>query len=394
MLSKSHSIIIFIDRLGFSIYQDTLTGIPRFNFTPDIVANLDVIDKEKFTSLIETFIQTNKIISSNFAVVLSDDIIYVKDLSTPPQKSDLDQKQKADANSKTDQEVDQSKKVDQNDEKNHEKDVQDFLEDIPFEEVLAKTIKAVNMNRVVAVNKDLVMSIIDTFVGKGSTAVAIVPSFMFGQNANFTQGLTSNTVHIIIENGEILKLGNMLTNQERINSPQAIGGRISSLPDDKTKKPQNLRQYILIGVFLLLIIILVIVIFTSGILQSPGNNNAKTAPSAQNIAPVVKATLTPPPVATTSADLESISINISRSPQATDRAKSLQTVLTNMGFKDIALEASGTSVPEQSSVIFSEDIPIDIRNNIVEEIKKILPEISILENKDLDATINIIIGKS
>ena len=44
MLSKSHPIILFIDRFGFSIYQDTLTTIPKFNFTQDLVSNLDVVN--------------------------------------------------------------------------------------------------------------------------------------------------------------------------------------------------------------------------------------------------------------------------------------------------------------------------------------------------------------
>jgi hypothetical protein len=45
-------------------------------------------------------------------------------------------------------------------------------------------------------------------------------------------------------------------------------------------------------------------------------------------------------------------------------------------------------------VIFSQNVPTDMRERIFEEIKKILPDISILENQDSNLTVTIIIGKS
>src|ERR1035437_2862749 len=127
MLSKNHPLIIFIDRFGFSVYQDTLANIPKFNFTPDLVSNTDVVNKDQFGSLIATFIQINKMVPSSLAVILSDDVIYIKDLVNPPKPVPA-----------------QGLKTDSNDEKEHQDEVQNFLEDVPFEEVLAKVIKAGN----------------------------------------------------------------------------------------------------------------------------------------------------------------------------------------------------------------------------------------------------------
>ena len=235
MFSKNHPIILFLDRSGFSVFQDTMADIAKFNFTPDIVANLDVVNKEQFSTLITTFIQINKIVPSSLALVLSDNIIYEKDIQA--------------LNSETQENID----------KEHKEEIQEFLEDIPFEEVLAKVIK-IGVPRIVAVNKDLVMTIADVFVNKGSVLEAIIPSFMYGPNVNFAAGLTQNNIQAILEGSEILKTGNLLTDQQRITSVQGL----ETEQKEKEKKPQNLRLYILVGVFVTLLVILAVVYLNLG----------------------------------------------------------------------------------------------------------------------------------
>lgn len=237
MLSKNHPIILFIDRNGFTLFQDTQPNIPRFNFTPDIVSNLDVVNKEQFSNLITSFIHINKIIPSNLGVILSDNVIYVKDLANGEESQDK---------------------------------IQAFLENIPFEEVLAKVIKTDTINRIVAVNKDLVMTIINVFVSKGSNVEAVAPSFMYGQNVNFTIGLTQDNVKTILESLEILRVGNLLTDQKKILPSVIVENEKSS--DLGAKKPQSLRQYILIGVLVTLLVIFVVVYLNLGASKTPPPN--------------------------------------------------------------------------------------------------------------------------
>ncbi|MDP2585986.1 MAG: hypothetical protein Q8P29_03845, partial [Candidatus Levybacteria bacterium] len=80
--------------------------------------------------------------------------------------------------------------------------------------------------------------------------------------------------------------------------------------------------------------------------------------------------------------------------QMDEKATNLKNGLLNIGFQDIVSEVSEISIPEKSSIIFSPSIPAEVRNNIIAEIKKILPEVSILENQGSDFAINIIVGKS
>lgn len=382
MLSKNHPVILFIDRNGFGVYQDVLANIPRFNFTPDLVTNLDVISKEQFGSLIATFIQINKMVPSSLAVILSDDVIYVKDLENAPPKPT----------------VSAGFKTDSSDDKEHKDEVQNFLENIPFEEVLAKVIKVGSVNRVVAVNKDLVMEIINAFIGRGFTVEAVTPSFMYGQTANFTTGLNPDNVKVILENVEILRSGNLLTNQEKMVTPQGLGGEIdsSAAVDAPVKKPQNRRQYILLGVFVFLLIILGVVAYlTLGSSQAPAvpTPNVKSA-SVNEVAPLTTPTSIQPSITIAPIDFKNIKVKITQGVQADGRAVSIKNALLSLGFQEITSEAPGVSIPEKSTIVFSQSISADLRNNIIIEIKKILPDISILESQDLNPAISILIGKS
>lgn len=378
MLSKNHPIILFIDRNGFSLYQDILTNIPKFNFTPDLISNLDVVNKEQFVNLIATFIQINKIVGSSLAVILSDNVIYVKDLVSPVQKPTLDQGL-------------------------HKDEAQNFLENIPFEEVLAKIIKAGDAGRIVAVNKDLVMTIIDAFVSKGSAIETITPSFMYGQSADFTQGLSLDNVRVILGNTETLRLGNLLTDQEKIIPSQNLESERKNLSADtkpdlaSVKKPQNLRQYIFIGVFVTLLVIFAVVYLNLGVSQTPPVKKVKNSASAINAPtapPTGEPTLAQAIITAIPLDIKSIKIKIVQSSQIDEKADSLKSRLLSMGLADITSEVSQSSTAEKSSVIFSQNIPADLRNNIIAEVKKILPSVSILENQDVNLIITIILGKS
>lgn len=376
MLSKNHPLILFIDRNGFSVFQDTLTNIPKFNFTPDLVSNLDVIDKEQFTSLIATFIQVNKIAPSSLAVILSDSVIYIKDLVSPAQKPISNQALE------------------------HKDEIQNFLENIPFEEVLAKVIKAGNINRIVAVNKDLVMAISDAFTNKGSVMEAITPSFMYGQNANFTLGLTLDSVRIILGSVETLRSGNLLTDQEEITPSQNLESELKNPPANDVEKPRNLRQYMLVGIFVALLVILAVVYLNLGAAKTiPQNSKTKSASVNAVNTPIIPSDVARPTLAQAAitavpVDIKRIKIKILQSSRIDEKATNLKNELSKMGFQNIIDEVSETSIPEKSSVVFSQDIPADLLNNIIMEIKKILPDISTLENQDSNFTISIVLGKS
>lgn len=385
MFSRSHPIILFIDRSGLNLYQDTLPNIPRFNFTQDIVFNIDVVNKSQFSSLLATFIQINKIAPSSLAIILSDSIIYEKDLA------DFSQKPIAQVQTAQSALSQGGLGVRDGADKEHKEEIQSFIDNVPFEEVLVKVIKTDPVNRIVAVNKDLVMTISDALTNKGSFLEAVIPAFMYGPGVNFTQGVTMENVQAILGRSEVLRLGNLLTNQEKF-IPLT---KTEEEPKEK-KKPQNLRQNILLGVFAALIIILVVVYLNMGSAPTPAPQKSLqslgSAPEGRASTPSISQTQIPSP--TVAVDLKNIVVKITHDVQGASTAGILRSNLQKAGLTDVENQVSADTVPEKSSLSFSGDIPFQLRDAAIAEIRRVLPDISILENGEENLTITILLGKS
>ncbi|MDP2637951.1 MAG: hypothetical protein Q8P26_02740 [Candidatus Levybacteria bacterium] len=376
MFSKNHPIVLFVDRNGFSIFQDTQSGIPRFNFTPDIVADLDVVDKDKFSSLIETFIQINKIISSGIVVILSDTIIYTKDIAKASPISSSSNKQLS---------------VLAEDEKKAQ-EVQRFLANVPFEEIMAKVVSVGGLDRVVAVNKILIMTIVDVFVKKGSIIEAIIPSFIYGSGVDFTQGLNQNNIQLALGEAEITKTGNLLTNQQEVVAAHVSETERKEVSGEE-KKPQNLRQYILVGVFAVLVIILVVVYLNLGVSKTSPVKKTKNSVNVVS-SPTIAPTFAPATVTATPIDFASVKIKITYNSQSETAVSNLKSQLMQKGFENIVMEVLEESAPEKSSVLFSQNLSVSVRDVVITEIRKIIPNVSSLENQDFNSTITILMGKS
>lgn len=378
MILKNHPIVIYLDRNGFILYQDSLASLFQFSFLPDVVRDLEVINKEKLISFINSFIQTTKIIQSSLVVVLSDSVIFQKTLVAGSQA--------AQAVSQTDNNTGELQ----------EKEIQNFLENIPFEDILAKQVKTTLGIMLVAVNKELVETITDPFKKYGCFIAAIVPSFIYGETVNFAStGLTYDTAQAVLQKGELLKQGNLLTGQEAINPPQSLEDN----KEQEKEKPKNIRQYVLVGIFIVLLIILGIAYFTLG--RAP--LTPKKIQSQPPVEPINAISPTPTisieptnilkessPSAT--VDPKSIQIKIIEKAENKNLENALRQGLLQVGFQDIKSEISANAIPAKSSVLFSQSIPNILRQIAISEIKKVLPDVLVQESQDAELTITVIIG--
>ena len=331
-MAKNHAIVLFLDRNGFSIFQDNLANILRFNFSPDAVLNMDVIDKEQLAGLISSFIGLNKIAPSSLAMVLSDDVVYEKDLSSllpnaPPDKEWAE--------------------------------IQKFLENVPFESVLAKTIKTESMSVLVAVNKDLITSIEESFSKTGSVFEAVVPAFLYGPALNFTAGLTPDNAQAVLQRGEVLRLGNLLINQQEITVPQNPSSDQKNPSTEGEKKPKNMRQYIFVGAFVLLLIILGFVYLNSRNTPSVSKKaKSNSVIPAAIPSPAAVSIVTPTPFVSSvlqALDLKNIKIKIVQNSESDPIADSLKGELSNMGFKNVTSEVSTSAATARTSILFSKN---------------------------------------
>lgn len=384
MFSKEHPIIIFLDRSGFIIYQDTLSNVWQFPFSQDLVQNLDVVNKEQLINLIGSFIQTNKVIPSSLIIVLSDSVIFQKDL-TGLQPKPESQQPSLQASLSPDKTINKHQ-IDFANKELQEKEIKNFLDNVPFEEVLAKVI---NNTRIVVVNKDLLEAIVDPFKKIGCIVNAVVPCFMYQQYIDFSGGLSQDIARVILQQEERLKLGNMLTGQP-IKTQQDPYGEPQKAPKEKSN---NLRQFILIVVFVFLLIVLAIVYLTLG--RTPQASPSPIAPSP-TAALQTEPTSSPTDrnASSSAVDLQTIKITIIGNKETAILDNGLKNLLSKSGFQNIAIKDSTNPVPARPSVLFTKSVPDSLRQKVIAEIKKIFPDVLVQEAQELEPMITIVIGKS
>ena len=370
MATGDHPIIIFLDRGGFVIYEDVLSNVWQFPFAPELVRNLDVVNKEQLTTLIKGFIQTNKVVPGKIVVILSDSVIFQKDLTTQAQPQlDLAAKELQD------------------------KEIKNFLDNVPFEETMSRVINGL---RIVAANKDLMDTILEPFKKIGCIVNAVVPAFIYEKYIDFSGGLNKNIAKTVFQQGDILKQGSLLINEAQ--APKEVPA--DEIPAQPAKKSNNLRQYMLSGVFVLLLLLLGIVYFAQNRSnEKPLSKSSLPQPSGSlSISPTIPiAQSAISPTASLPAqpmDLKNIKITIIGNKETEVVSNAIKNLLAAQGFKTIETKDSADALPAKSSVLFSKSVSDEIRKMAVLEIKKLFPDVIVSESQEEAPTINIILGKN
>lgn len=363
MFSKNHPILIYLDRNGFILYQDSLSNILQFPFSQDLVRDLEVINREQLIYLIRTFIQKNNIVPSALVIVLSDSVVFQKEIPIQTATSRL-----------------WSKEL-------QEREIQNFLENIPFEDILAKIIKRGSATRLVSVNKDLVDTLIYAFRSQGSIVESIVPSLVYEDSIDLSHGLTMGIAKAVLRRGELLRQANLLTGQQTINA--TLNPDASQSP--KEEKPKNMKLYLLIAIFVTLLIILGVVYFS---LAKTPRREASVTPSVAAKASREATNTVTLSLPSEVIDLKNIKIKIVSSKEKETQTTTLKKTLLTLGFKDINIEIATGTLPAKSAVLFTKGISQDTRQKTMAVIKRISSDVIIQENQDSEPIITILLGAS
>lgn len=241
MGSRSHPIVLYLDRAGFMLYQDVFQNVLQFIFPEDAVRDLEVLNKEQLIGLIEAFIEINKILPSVIIIVLADSVVFQGQIEPLTRQADT----RTEA-IKTYSLLNKEYQV---------KEVQAFLENVPFEDILAKLIKIEQKTVLVAANKELVATVVAPFQRRGCVVETISPSLICERIIDFTSGLSPQTAQLVLQRLDLIKLGNMLVSQQQTT----YESQSPETNQDKKEKPTNVRLYILIAIFVILLGLLAVV---------------------------------------------------------------------------------------------------------------------------------------
>ena len=129
-----------------------------------------------------------------------------------------------------------------------------FLDTVPFEEVLSRVYKPLEWRLIIAVNKDLVMSMIQGFILHSYLTKAVIPGKVIQADVVLTQEIAQNAV----------KHASELGRESLVAAPSPIVPTLSELAGSSTSESKPKSQLsLLLGVFGVLLVILMVVLLFS-----------------------------------------------------------------------------------------------------------------------------------
>lgn len=354
-MQKKQSGIIYLDRNGFLFFEKTLPQVISIPFQPDVVANLDILDRDKIKNQVKQLLTTHKIKPTTLIIILATGVLFEKILPEVTEEQKLDE-------------------------------IKKFLENMPFENVSTITYKLEKGYRVIAMNRDLYETIKETFASEGFTVVAVVPVFSLGKDIDLSHGFS-------LEMGNrILKKFSSISPDDYVVHKEEKTERYENKIENKIAvfSSKNKRLTILIAIFALLILLLVAFIMFSPQDKKTGQKLTQKTPMAT--VAIVPPTATPTEaIGSESAVLEQTTIEIFYKPGNLGGAVDLRKKLQNLGYQKIEIATSDSSSLANTLVVFSTNVANNIQKTITTELESLYGTITARANPDtlFDITITL-----
>lgn len=257
--------IIFLQKDKFDFYSPGLIKIIEFRFVPEIIHDLEVINRELLENLIKLFVSNNKIAPGELTIVLADNACFIKDFIMPSAVPSTQQKNVAQLSPVAFPNTQASEKV--------REDIKFFIDHVPFENVLSREFHMGNGTKVLAVNKDFFEAIKNAFEKAGFRVNAVLPGVVFENNIGAKQTMDIIVANTILKQADYLR-DNDLLREERSFQPVVEKENEEEKEftvqetESKPGKTNKKRLFAMIGIFVILLIILVVV-YLGSLQQTP-----------------------------------------------------------------------------------------------------------------------------
>lgn len=241
--------ILYLGKNSLALYSEKTKSIFQLNFRPEVIKDLEIINRDQLNLNIKSFVDSNKIIPSALIMIVSHSMFFEKDF--PPLSKE--------------QQVNETQK---------------FLDNIPFDVIASQAIGDEKTYKIVAANGHFIETVRKAFEILGFAINIAIPAIAFG---NIGEELNQITIKIIFSKYPSLKQYNLLKDTSTIKSLPSQQEGEEEKHEEKNNK-NNKKNLIAIGIFVLLIVILSIIVFFA--LSSQKSSLKKT--SSTNINLIVK----------------------------------------------------------------------------------------------------------
>lgn len=214
-ISKKPTGVFFVDGNKAFYFEQSLSAPISMEIPPDVFADLELIDRKKIDLLIKKFITANKLGPKNIILLLSTQVTYDKDF--PRGSIEI------------------------------EKGIEEFLELVPFENVISKKSLFAGRIKVIAANREFCDSIKSTFINSGFIVSGIYPLSLCLELAPELQ--SSMDLNLVINKVPELKDFNLMPVPE-----------VALSVIDK-EKPNKTRLYLLIAMMGVLGVVMVFLLY-------------------------------------------------------------------------------------------------------------------------------------
>lgn len=222
MPDKNSLIIGYLQRNLIVFFGTEINGVFSLDLKEDVVKDLEVIDAEKLENQIKVFVSNFKLPPCNLILVLSDALVFQKDI-IGVSSQDIDSY------------------------------VQNFLDNVPIENIFSKLFPIENGVKVIAVNKQLFESVGRAFQNLGFVVLSVIPEILLGKNIVDAQTGIDTDISPFFSNLDFIKTNTMWSHAVQLHT--------SSVQAKKEQVPNNnKRMYVLLGVFVTLLVVLILMI--------------------------------------------------------------------------------------------------------------------------------------
>jgi hypothetical protein len=349
MTKTAQPTIINVEREKLSLCAPYHLEPLVFNFSPEMISDLEIVNSPELITGLRNFIEQNKIKPGPLVIIVAQSVYFEKNYTgqNPPTPEEVDS----------------------------------FIDTVPFSTVSSKLFRVISGFKQVVINRDFYESLKSTFEEMGFQVTAVVPGFALGQNA--IAGFTANTCRIIYRK------------MDQIFADSMIGAKDNINPSLHRKEQEMLESHKIVVVVATLLILLIcggLLYLTYG--KAPVRKTVHTKDIPQiALEPTSVPLPTPTPEETTLSmeELKNLSVQILNASGKIGQAASMSAKLKSLGFEKVQI-GNNSKITELTTLFLSSRVATAAGNIVYDSVKSLYPLAGSKVDLQAKFDISVIIG--
>lgn len=334
--------VLYLLKDRFQIYTNLNPDIVEFQFPPNTVRDLCVINKELLEKEVVKFIQEKGIGATNLIIVISDEASCITDI----------------------------------DQETLSKDEMEFQNHVPADQIIVRKMHPSGPITLYATNQTLYQTIQKAFEKQGSTIEFVLPGYIFANSLSAASSLTLEAAGAVFKDAISHKAYNLLLEPLVFGEQETTMVREERL-ERQQRKIDVLRLYAMANIFGVLIIAVLVVWNITHI--GPSQTYQGKAGTEQVIMPELRET-------------KDLTVHIVSDRPFSADARSLKKLLAKYNFKAITLQRQRFIKEKNAVVIFSGQTSPTVRSAVLIDVKKYAADVTFRDDANAAFDITIILA--